>query len=77
MSCIFRGPAKYIRNVKEQLIALFTSKISVTVEDDVPDHFGYKSAQLADKIELWGHTDTQDALWNSYIVLIPKFRDYL
>lgn len=55
---------KYIRNVKEQLIALFTSKISVTVEDDVPDHFGYKSAQLADEIELWWHTDTQDALWN-------------
>ena len=68
---------KYIRNVKEQLIALFTSKISVTVEDDVPEHFGYKSAQLADEIELWGHTDTQDALWNSYIILTPKFRDYL
>jgi len=68
---------KYIRNVKEQLIALFTSKISVTVEDDVPEHFGYKSAQLADEIELWGQTDTQDALWNSYIVLTPKFRDYL
>ena len=68
---------KYIRNVKEQLIALFTSKISVTVEDDAPDHFGYKSAQLADEIELWGRTDTQDALWNSYIVLTPKFREYL
>ncbi len=68
---------KYIRNVKEQLIALFTSKISVTVEDDVPDHFGYKSAQLADEIELWGQTDNQDALWNSYIALTPKFREYL
>lgn len=68
---------KYIKNVKEQLIALFTSKISVTVEDDVPDHFGYKSAQLAEEIELWGHTETQDALWNSYIILTPKFREYL
>ena len=68
---------KYIRNVKEQLIALFTSKISVTVEDDVPDHFGYKSAQLADEIELWGHTEKQDALWGSYIALTPKFREYL
>ena len=70
---------KYIRNVKEQLIALFTSKISVTVEDDVPDHFGYKSAQLADEIELWGSKaeDDQDALWNSFIILTPKFREYL
>lgn len=68
---------KYIRNVKEQLIALFTSKISVTVENDIPDHFGYKSAQLADEIELWGQTGNQEALWTSYIVLTPKFREYL
>ncbi len=65
---------RYIKDVRLEMIRLFTSRISITLEDQ--GVFERKSTELSDDMVLWGTKDVdQDALFPSYIVLTDKFRD--
>jgi len=69
----------YIREVKKQMVKLFTSTISITTEESKLAHFNHKQTTLADEIDLWGSSkeSDQDALFNSHIILTDKFRQSL
>ena len=67
---------RYIKDVRLEMIRLFTSRISITIDDQSQGLFDRKSTELSDDMVLWGTKDVdQDALFPSYIVLTDKFRD--
>ena len=67
---------RYIKDIRLEMIRLFTSRISITIDDVASGLFDRKSTELSDDMVLWGNSQIdQDSLFPSYIVLKDKFRD--
>lgn len=68
---------RYIKDVRLEMIRLFTSRISLTIDDQSQGLFDRKSTELSDDMVLWGDSKglDQESLFPSYIVLKDKFRD--
>ena len=70
---------RYISDVKREIKRLFTADVSITTEDTRRGIFDSTGSRVADRLVLWTNPQNgdQDALFDSYIILTPQFRESL
>ena len=68
---------RYIKDVRLEMIRLFSSSVSIVVNDQDNMMYKRKATLLSEDYELWGSRKglDQDALFSSYIELSEKFRE--